>query len=83
VGLRSDELQAIFQPYVQVGAVRRHVDGVALGLAISRQLFEALGGNIEVRSQAGEGSLFSFELCLAVEAVWRTSTRSATPVGRQ
>jgi len=70
VGLRTDELQAIFAPYVQVGEARRHAEGVGLGLAISRQLVEALGGNIDVRSKAGEGSLFSFELSLSVEAVW-------------
>ena len=70
VGLRADELQTIFAPYVQVGAVRRRAEGVGLGLAISRQLVEALGGNIGVKSKAGEGSLFSFELSLPVEAIW-------------
>jgi len=44
VGLRTDELQAIFAPYVQVGEARRRAEGVGLGLAISRQLVEALGG---------------------------------------
>jgi len=70
VGLRTNELEAIFEPYVQVGAVPRRIEGVGLGLAISRQLVEALGGNIGVRSKAGEGSLFSFELDLSVEAIW-------------
>jgi hypothetical protein len=70
VGLHGEELQTIFQPYVQVGAAHRHSEGAGLGLAISRRLVEALGGLIDVSSKAGEGSLFSFELCLAVEAVW-------------
>lgn len=73
VGLRPDELQAIFAPYVQVGETRRHVEGAGLGLAISRRLVEALGGNIDVKSKAGEGSLFSFELSLPVEAIWCAS----------
>jgi len=73
VGLRTDELQAIFAPYVQVGEARRRAEGVGLGLAISRQLVEALGGSIDVRSKAGEGSLFSFELSLPVEAIWCAS----------
>jgi PAS domain S-box-containing protein len=73
VGLRTDELRTIFEPYVQVGAARRRVEGVGLGLAISRQLVEALGGIMDVRSKAGEGSLFSFELSLPVEAIWRAS----------
>ena len=68
VGLRSDELKAIFAPYVQVGDMRRRAQGTGIGLAISRRLVEALGGSIDVRSIAGEGSLFSFELSLPVEA---------------
>ena len=77
VGLRTDELQAIFAPYVQVGAARRHVEGVGLGLAISRRLVEALGGTIGVQSNAGEGSLFSFELSLSIEAIWCAPIRPA------
>jgi PAS domain S-box-containing protein len=66
VGLRTDELPSIFDPYVQVGAVRRRSEGVGLGLAITRGLVQALGGDIAVNSKAGEGSLFSFELSLPV-----------------
>jgi PAS domain S-box-containing protein len=77
VGLRSDELKAIFAPYVQVGAIRRREEGTGLGLAISRRLVGALGGNIGVRSTAGEGSVFSFELSLPVEAIWCASMTKA------
>ena len=81
MGLRTEELQAIFKPYVQVGAARRHVEGVGLGLAISRRLVEALGGTIGVRSKAGEGSLFSFELSLPVEAIWCPSITQSPATG--
>jgi signal transduction histidine kinase len=83
VGLRSDELQAIFEPYVQVGEAHRRIEGVGLGLAISRRLVEALGGNIDVKSKAGEGSLFSFELCLPVEAIWREPVTQLPAVANQ
>jgi CheY-like chemotaxis protein len=52
----------LFQPFEQVAEGKRREGGAGLGLAISRQLIRLMGGDIEVRSEPGKGSLFSFEI---------------------
>jgi signal transduction histidine kinase len=65
-GMASDQLEKIFLPFEQVGDMRRRAAGTGLGSAISRQLVELMGGALQVRSQAGVGSLFWFEVELPV-----------------
>ncbi|ACC73641.1 PAS domain S-box protein [Paraburkholderia phymatum] len=62
IGVSADRLEAIFQPFEQAGDHTRRSGGAGLGLAISRQLVRMMGGEIEVTSSAGEGSVFGFEL---------------------
>jgi CheY-like chemotaxis protein len=62
VGIHPDQMETIFQPFGQVGAVEHRVGGTGLGLSISQQLIRAMGGDIHVSSQPGVGSLFSFEV---------------------
>jgi signal transduction histidine kinase len=63
IGIAEDRLEAIFEPFVQVGrALNRPHDGVGLGLAISRDLAEAMGGKLSVASVVGEGSTFTLEI---------------------
>ena len=62
IGIRAEHLEAIFQPFEQVGDPQRRAGGTGLGLAISRQLVRLMGGDIQVRSQPGAGSTFGFEL---------------------
>ena len=66
VGIPPAQQEAIFQPFVQVGESQRRSGGTGLGLAISRQLVRHMGGEIELRSRAGEGSTFRFDLNLDV-----------------
>ncbi|HEY8756023.1 MAG TPA: ATP-binding protein [Candidatus Dormibacteraeota bacterium] len=61
-GLSEAELGRLFQPFERLGAERSHVQGTGLGLALSRQLAVAMGGTVEVRSAAGEGSTFTIRL---------------------
>jgi signal transduction histidine kinase/DNA-binding NarL/FixJ family response regulator len=62
VGIAQDKLEAIFQPFEQAGDVRRRASGTGLGLNISRNLIEIMGSQINVVSQPGRGSCFSFRL---------------------
>ncbi|WP_129629379.1 sensor histidine kinase [Candidatus Oscillochloris fontis] len=59
IGISAEHLQQLFQPFSQVdSSVTRRVDGTGLGLALSRQLCRALGGEISVTSEPGHGSTF-------------------------
>ena len=62
VGIRQEQLEAIFQPFEQVGEIRRQLGGTGLGLAISRQFVRLMGSEIQVDSRLGQGSTFWFEL---------------------
>jgi len=64
VGIPADRLQAIFEPFEQEGGADQRAQGTGLGLSITRQLVEAMGGQVEVRSVLGEGSTFHFTVPL-------------------
>ena len=61
-GMDPDELDRIFDPFVQVGATAHTPHGVGLGLAISLDLARAMGGDLVVTSQPGTGSTFTLSL---------------------
>jgi PAS domain S-box-containing protein len=63
IGIEADVLPRLFNAFTQasVGMSRRY-GGTGLGLSISKQLVELMGGEIEVSSQPGVGSRFSFVL---------------------
>ena len=63
-GIAADQMERVFDPFVQVD---RHLtpmsqQGVGLGLAISRDLANGMGGSLEARSIEGEGSEFTLTL---------------------
>ena len=63
VGIPEDGLEAIFSPFTQLGRTfSRPGSGVGLGLAISRELARAMGGDLDVRSTLGAGSTFTLSL---------------------
>ena len=60
VGIPADRIKEIFEPFVQVDdALTRTASGAGLGLAISRDLARAMGGELSVQSEPGRGSVFS------------------------
>ena len=61
-GLDAMQQARLFQPFERLGAQRGAVAGTGLGLALSRELAEAMGGHIEVESVPGEGSTFTVSL---------------------
>jgi len=64
IGIDEAELGDIFEPFRQVGDQRYRADGAGLGLAITHNLVELMGGELQVSSKAGAGSLFWFALDL-------------------
>ena len=62
-GIPADKLEQIFAPFVQLDrGLNRPREGVGLGLAISRDLARAMGGELTVKSAVGEGSTFTLSL---------------------
>ncbi|HWL39509.1 MAG TPA: PAS domain S-box protein [Gemmatimonadaceae bacterium] len=62
-GIPKDKLEAIFEPFVQVGRTLTSTrEGAGLGLAISRDLARGMGGDITVDSRVGVGSEFKLLL---------------------
>ena len=67
VGIPHDKQATIFEPFVQLGrTVLAPGEGAGLGLAISRELAQAMGGNVTVASEPGRGSTFVMSLRRAV-----------------
>lgn len=61
IGIPRDKLVSVFEPFVQAdGSIARDYQGTGLGLTISKEFVEAMGGEISVKSREGEGSEFSF-----------------------
>ncbi len=71
-GIESQQQQAIFESFTQAdGSITRRYGGTGLGLTISKQLVELMGGQLQVHSQVGEGSRFYFDLKLELSAQQR------------
>jgi CheY-like chemotaxis protein len=63
IGIPSDRLEAVFEPFTQAeGSTTRRFGGTGLGLTISRQFARGLGGDIVAHSEMGKGSVFSVTL---------------------
>jgi signal transduction histidine kinase len=61
-GIPEEEQSMVFHKYYRASGIRNEVDGVGLGLSISKLIVEAHGGEIQVKSATGQGSTFSFTL---------------------
>jgi len=64
-GISHDDLQRIFEPFERILSSGYQITGTGLGLSIARLLAELMGGNIEVDSEPGKGSLFTVKLALS------------------
>lgn len=68
IGIASDQLERIFQPFEQVGTAQYRAQGTGLGLVISQRLVTLMGGEIKASSVLGNGSRFWFETDFAMVA---------------
>lgn len=78
-GIAADELDSIFEAFVQTKAGQQFQEGTGLGLTICRKFVELMGGEITVSSQLGCGTTFRFNIlanrveasCIETEKVTR------------
>ncbi|MBP0010738.1 sensor histidine kinase, partial [Roseofilum sp. Belize Diploria] len=62
IGIAPNELSRLFEPFVQSASDRGFQEGTGLGLPISQQVVELMGGKLMVESEVGKGSKFQFTL---------------------
>jgi len=65
IGIPSDRLANLFQPFNRLGAENTAVEGTGIGLVLSRQLAEMMGGTLTVSSTFGVGTCASLRLGIA------------------
>ncbi|MGV8120993.1 MAG: ATP-binding protein [Candidatus Xenobiia bacterium LiM19] len=65
IGISQEDMDTLFKPFRQVDTgISRQYEGTGLGLSICKRLVEAMGGRIQVESERGRGSIFTFTLPL-------------------
>jgi len=63
-GIQADDLEHLFEPFVQLSADQKSHEGTGLGLSISRKFVNLMGGDINVKTQVGQGTNFQFTIIL-------------------
>jgi signal transduction histidine kinase len=67
IGISEEELEHVFEPFYRTDPARtRTTGGSGLGLSLTREFVEGMGGNIRAESISDKGSRFTLEL-----PVWR------------
>ena len=74
IGIRPQHLASIFQPFEQVREESHRWEGTGLGLAVTRQLVEEMGGILQVESEWGKGSRFWFDVTFPMVVADTAST---------
>ncbi|MBD0344508.1 MAG: PAS domain S-box protein [Coleofasciculus sp. Co-bin14] len=68
-GIAPEELESIFEAFVQTKTGQQYQEGTGLGLTITRKFVELMGGTISINSQVGKGTVVTFDIkASAVEA---------------
>ena len=81
IGISEDEKDKLFKSFSQVDAsITRRFGGTGLGLSIVKELVELMNGSIDVQSEKGKGSTFSFTVRLKIKESEVISSSEPTTV---
>ncbi|MGK7904545.1 MAG: ATP-binding protein [Hormoscilla sp.] len=65
-GIAPEEIDSIFEAFVQSATGKQSQEGTGLGLPITRKFVELMGGSLRVSSEVGRGSIFKFDIEVTV-----------------
>ena len=78
-GLNAEQVEQLFQPFNRLGQEQGAEEGTGIGLVVTRQLTELMGGEIGVFSEVGVGTTFWIELAASVEPVLEIAASDLPP----
>ncbi len=78
MGIPSDKIDSIFEPFQQLSPTRIYNRGVGLGLPICKKIIDALGGKIKIDSVEGRGSHFILDFSFPVAEEGKTNEMKVT-----
>ncbi|MCR5685594.1 MAG: response regulator [Lachnospiraceae bacterium] len=63
IGMKPEDMENLFSPYKRIEEKRnRFIEGTGLGMSITRQLLDLMGSTLQVQSEYGKGTVFSFSI---------------------
>ncbi len=84
IGIKEEELVQVFESFKRLELDKTHyIEGSGLGLNITKQLVELMGGTIAVKSEYGKGSCFTVELPQKLPTADDTETAAEKPLGQE
>jgi CheY-like chemotaxis protein/nitrogen-specific signal transduction histidine kinase len=77
-GIAKEELDSLFEAFVQTQTGKQAQEGTGLGLPISRSFVKLMGGEMTVSSQVGKGTTFKFDISVGVVDATEIETKQST-----
>jgi signal transduction histidine kinase/DNA-binding NarL/FixJ family response regulator len=74
IGISPEQHKTIFLPFEKLGNSHNQTSGIGLGLAITQKIVRMMGGEIQLQSQLGNGSIFQFAVEFSISEDWTEST---------
>ncbi len=68
LGISAEDQNKLFEPFVRLGDEHSGIEGTGIGLTVTKELIELMGGTIGMTSKPGEGSHFYVKLPVAEKA---------------
>jgi signal transduction histidine kinase/CheY-like chemotaxis protein len=77
-GIAPEELDSLFEAFMQTRTGQQSAEGTGLGLPIARSFVQLMGGEMTVSSQVGHGSLFKFDIQVSVVETAHSQSQQPT-----